>query len=185
MTTTADIERIWPELSWIEDADLRARTTRCWELAFAESPLTPEDLERMPFTLHVPNCPTTFMEHKRLVVHIARSSAESIGEFMPTSLPVDRDTLLAGAILADVGKLLEYESRDGECRQSNRGKYLRHPFTGVALARAAGLPDAVCHIIATHAGEGNLVARSNEAWIVHHADFMTYEPLVKGLKLDG
>ena len=29
------------------------------------------------------------------------------------------------------------------------------------------------------------MARSNEAWIVHHADFMTYEPLVKGLKLDG
>ena len=98
-------------------------------------------------------------------------------------MPVDRDALLAGAILADVGKLLEYEKVDGKVRQSVRGQYLRHPFTGVALAQEVGLPDPVCHVIATHAGEGNLVKRSAEAYIVHHVDFMTYEPLVKGLQI--
>ena len=72
----------------------------------------------------------------------------------------------------------------GELRQSRRGKYLRHPFTGVGLAQEAGVPDAACHIVATHAGEGNLVKRSPEAFVVHHADFMTYEPLVKGLVFD-
>ena len=41
-------------------------------------PLTPEDLEEIPFTLLVPGCKATFMEHKRCVVHIARKSAESI-----------------------------------------------------------------------------------------------------------
>ncbi len=46
----------------------------------------------------------------------------------------------------------------------------------VALALECGVPDAVCHIIATHAGEGDLVKRSTEAIIVHHADFMAYEP---------
>jgi len=34
----------------------------------------------------------------------------------------------------------------------------------------------VCHIIATHAAEGDLVQRSTEAYIVHHADFMAYLP---------
>ena len=53
----------------------------------------------------------------------------------------------------------------------------------MAVAMECGLPDAVCHIIATHAGEGNMVARSTEAWLVHHADFMTYEPFVKRLEL--
>jgi len=100
------------------------------------------------------------------------------------ALPVDMDVLVAGAILADVGKLLEYES-DGEggSRQSARGKYIRHPFTGVAVAMECGLPDAVCHIIATHAGEGDMIARTTEAWLVHHADFMTFEPFVKRLEL--
>jgi putative nucleotidyltransferase with HDIG domain len=97
-------------------------------------------------------------------------------EFMGNSLPIDTDVVVAGAILADVGKLLEYEKVDGETRQSARGKALRHPFTGVALAMEAGVPDAVSHIIAAHAGEGDLVQRSTEAIIVHHADFMAYLP---------
>jgi hypothetical protein len=43
--------------------------------------------------------------------------------------------VIAGAILADVGKLLEYEiGPDGKSRQSERGEALRHRFTGVALA---------------------------------------------------
>jgi putative nucleotidyltransferase with HDIG domain len=116
------------------------------------------------------------MEHKRCVVHIARRAAESMQEFLGRSLPIDLDTVIAGAILADVGKLLEYEKADGKARQSQRGENLRHPFTGVALAMAAGVPDQVCHVIAAHAGEGDLVKRSTEATIVHHADFMSYLP---------
>lgn len=172
---TAVIE-LWPELAWIENADLRERTLRTWELAFERSPLVPADLLSIPFTLLVPNCPATFMEHKRCVVHIARRSAESMREFLGRGLAIDMDTVLSGAILADVGKLLEYERIDGEVVQSDRGKALRHPFTGVALAMECGVPDAVCHIIAAHAGEGDLVKRSTEAIIVHHADFMSFLP---------
>jgi hypothetical protein len=53
---------------------------------------------------------------------------------------------------------------------------LRHPFTGVALALECGVPNEVCHVIAAHAAEGQLVKRSVEAWIVHHADFMAFDP---------
>lgn len=170
------VERLWPELEWIGDARLREQVTETWIRAFERSPLEPDDLERIPFTLLVPDCPATFMEHKRCVVHIARRGAEAMAEFMGTSLDIDMDTVIAGAILADVGKLLEYEKGDGEVRQSERGKALRHPFTGVALALECGVPDAVCHIIAAHAGEGDMVQRTTEAIIVHHADFMAYLP---------
>ena len=175
------VERLWPELEWISDAGLRAKVRRTWERAFELSPLSAEDLDKIPFTLLVANCPTTFMEHKRCVVHIARRSAEAMGEFMGRALKIDMDTVIAGAILADVGKLLEYEVKEGRARQSQRGEFLRHPFTGVALAMECGVPDAVCHIIAAHAAEGNLVKRSTEALIVHHADFMAFEPF-KNLK---
>jgi hypothetical protein len=78
------------------------------------------------------------MEHKRCVVHIARASGKAMREFMGRALPIDLDTVIAGAILADVGKLLEYElGPDGQSRQSERGEALRHPFTGVALAWSA------------------------------------------------
>src|SRR3954452_8041666 len=129
------VHRLWPELDWISNADLREKTARTWQRAFELSPLTADDLNRIPFTLLVANCPTTFMEHKRCVVHIARKAAESMKEFMGTALPIDTDTVIAGAILADVGKLLEYEKGEGgKTRQSKRGEFLRHPFTGVALA---------------------------------------------------
>jgi len=168
--------KLWPEIGWISDSGLREQVTQTWIQALELSPLTPDDLNQIPFTLLVPNCRTTFMEHKRCVVHIARKAAESMKEFMGKALPIDLDTVIAGAILADVGKLLEYEKVDGKSRQSKRGELLRHPFTGVALAMQCGVPDAVCHIIATHAAEGELVKRTTEAYIVHHADFMAYLP---------
>ncbi|MCZ6598939.1 MAG: HDIG domain-containing protein [Planctomycetota bacterium] len=171
-----EVQRLWPELEWIQDEDLREKTLQTWILGFERSPLEPADLEEIPFTLLVPNCPATFMEHKRCVVHIARRGAESMREFLGQALAIDMDTVIAGAILADVGKLLEYERVDGEARQSERGRHLRHPFTGVALCLECGVPEAVCHVVAAHAGEGDMVERSNEAIIVHHADFMSYLP---------
>jgi putative nucleotidyltransferase with HDIG domain len=173
----ADVERLWPEIAWISNPALREQVTQCWIKALERSPLKPDDLNHIPFTLLIPNCPITFMEHKRCVVHIARDAAKAISDFMGRALPVNMDTVLAGAILADVGKLLEYElGPDGKSRQSERGEALRHPFTGVALALECGVPDEVCHIIAAHAAEGDLVKRTTEAYIVHHADFMAYLP---------
>lgn len=172
----AEVLALWPELEWIQDEDLREATARTWELALARSPLTPADLSTIPFTLLVPDLKVSFMAHKRCVVHIARESAQKMNEFFATDLPVDLDVTIAGAILADVGKLLEYDLKDGQSCQSTTGRYLRHPFTGVALAMEAGVPDEVCHIISAHAGEGDMVKRTTEAYVVHHADFMTFLP---------
>jgi putative nucleotidyltransferase with HDIG domain len=173
------VRKLWPELDWITNRELRERVAATWVRGFELSPLVPEDLDRIPFTLLVPNCPATFMEHKRCVVHIARRSAEAMKEHLGRALSIDMDVVIAGAILADVGKLLEYENQDGRSRHSKRGELLRHPFTGVALAMECGVPDSVCHIIAAHAAEGDLVKRTTEAIIVHHADFMSYLPFKK------
>lgn len=170
------VKRLWPELEWISDESLREKALNTWVKGFELSPLEPDDLHQIPFTLLVPNCPASFMEHKRCVVHISRDAAKTMQEQLGKALTIDMDTVIAGAILADVGKLLEYEKVDGKAIQSARGKALRHPFTGVYLAMSCGIPDAVCHIIAAHATEGELVQRSTEAIIVHHADFMSYLP---------
>jgi len=172
----SDTLKLWPELEWISDAELREATALTWELALEESPLTAADLDRIPFTLLVPDLKVSFMAHKRCVVQVARASAEKMIEFFQDELPVDMDTVIAGAILADVGKMLEYGIEDGKLVKSEMGHYLRHPFSGVSLAQSCGVPPRVCHIIATHAGEGDMVKRSVEAYIVHHADFMTFLP---------
>jgi putative nucleotidyltransferase with HDIG domain len=173
------VKRLWPEIDWIQDSSLKRQVAATWARALERSSLRPADLEKIPFTLVIPNCPVTFMQHKRCVVHIARESAKAMRDFFDLHLPIDMDTVIAGAILADVGKLLEYEIVDGTPQQSQQGKLLRHPFTGVALAMECGVPARVCHIIATHSNEGDLVRRTTEAIIVHHADFMSYLPFRK------
>jgi len=172
------ILELWPELEWIADQALREKTAAVWELALGRSVLTPGDLQRIPFTLLCgPDLRVTFMEHKRSVVHISRECGRIINAMYHGELKVDMDILISGAILADVGKLLEYTLDDqGVAVQGLYGKYLRHPFSGVSLAEQCGLPPEVCHIIAAHADEGNLVKRTTEAYVVHHADFMTFLP---------
>jgi len=170
------VKKLWPELDWIEDKTLREQTAKTWALALEKSKLDADDLNEIPFTLLVKDCPVTFMEHKRAVVHISLDAAKAMRKFFGDNLPIDFDIVVAGAILADVGKLLEYDKVDGKAVVSEFGRLVRHPFSGVGLAMQCGVPDAVCHIIATHAGEGDLFKRSTEAYIVHHADFMSFLP---------
>lgn len=183
MQTYQDVYNLWPELDWISDQVLREKVAATWQLALDKSVLSANDLRRIPFTLLCgPDLKVSFMDHKRAVVHISRQSGEKMNAFFKDELPVNMDVLIAGAILADVGKLLEYEVNDnGDSVQGVYGKYLRHPFSGVSLAEQCGIPAEVCHIIAAHAGEGNMIKRSTEAYIVHHADFMTFLPFKERL----
>ena len=175
---------LWPELLWINDESLRTKTAETWKLALLKSVLTIEDLQKIPFTLLCgPDLQVSFMAHKRCVVHVAYESAKKMQMFFKDELPINMDHVIAGAILADVGKLLEYEIKDGKSCVGNYGNYLRHPFSGVSLAEQCGAPAEVCHFIAAHAGDGDLVKRSTEAYIVHHADFMTFLPFKDRLKI--
>jgi hypothetical protein len=170
------LKAIWPEIEWIEDAELKEKVYQTWEYALEQSVLSPEDLEVIPFTLLIKDCDVTFMEHKRAVVHIAVDSARAMQRFFGDKLPINMDYLVAGAILIDVGKLIEYVMKDGQAVVGKTGALLRHPFSGVGLAMRFGVPDEICHMIATHSKEGDLGKRTTESFIIHHADFMSFEP---------
>ena len=168
--------KIWPEIDWIKDEDLKQKVLDCWVYAIENSVLSPEDLEVIPFSLLIKDCNVTFMNHKRTCVQLSVDIAKRMKENFGHEIKIDMDLLIAGAILIDVGKLLEYDKVDGKLTTSKAGKLLRHPFSGVALADRFGLPPEVQHIIAYHAKEGDLAKRNVEAIIVHHADFVSFEP---------
>ena len=180
-----NVLKLWPELNWIKDEEIRENTAKVWELALERSVLTAEDLKRIPFTLLCgPDLKVTFMDHKRSVVHIARDAGNKINEMYHGELTCDMDVLISGAILCDVGKLLEYIiDENGKAIQGTYGKYLRHPFSGVSIAEECGIPAEISHIIAAHASEGNMIKRTTEAYVVHHADFMTFLPFKERLEI--
>jgi putative nucleotidyltransferase with HDIG domain len=168
--------KIWPEIEWIKDENLKQKVLDCWVYAIENSVLTVEDLEVIPFSLLIKDCNITFMNHKRTCVQLSVDIAKRMRENFGDEIQIDMDLLIAGAILIDVGKLLEYDKVNGKLTTSKAGKLLRHPFSGVALADRFGLPPEVQHIIAYHAREGDLAKRNVEAIIVHHADFVSFEP---------
>lgn len=168
------IKNIWPEIELIKNDDIKEKTYKCWEYAIEKSPLEPEDLQTIPFSLLIDNCDITFMNHKRTAVQLSIDIAKRMEENF--KMKINWDLLISGAILIDVGKLLEYEIVDGKLGTSRDGKLLRHPFSGVAIADRFGLPNDVQHIIAYHSKEGDLGKRTVESIIVHHADFVSFEP---------
>jgi len=165
-----------PELKKIEDVNLREKVIATYELAFKEGVFTVDDMEKIPFTLLIENCPFSYLDHVRAVTKCSIAVAENMKECFGDKAKINMDYLIAGGILHDVGKLLEYEVIEGKYVKSENGRNLRHPFSGIILAAKCGIPDEVLHMIAMHAKEGNLGKRSTESIIIHHSDFVNFEP---------
>jgi len=175
-----ELLKVLPELNDIENPDLREKTIQCFLLACQVGGKTPKVMQIMPFSALVPTR-VSFADKVRCVYHICVHTASAINQYMPEAIPLNMDILKSGALLCDVAKLIEIEKTPkGEWEKTRVGKLVRHPFSGVGLAMQAGLPEEVQHIIASHAGEGNLFPRTPEAIIVYHADFAVFDPFVDG-----
>jgi hypothetical protein len=169
-----------PEINEIENPELLEKVIACWAEAMEYREWTVDELRSIPFTLLAENVQIYFIEHVRTCAKMAlavnRVLDNAYGE---RKTPVNRDYLAAGSLLADVGKLLEFDKKDdGTVFKSDYGKHIRHPFSGVGLAFKHGLPSEVMHIIAVHSKEGVGETRSPEAIIFHHVDFIDFD-LVK------
>ena len=68
-----------------------------------------------------------------------------------------------------------FTNEKGETVKSANGKNLRHPFSGTVIALRNGCSDAIGHIIANHAHEGDGTLRSPEGVLVNKADFINFE----------
>lgn len=86
-------------------------------------------------------------------------------------LPLNKDNLIAAAILHDIAKLFEWKR--GRQGLEHTGVLLDHTMLGVAELYSRGFPEEVIHIIAAHFGEhGPTPPRNFEALIMHHLDNM-------------
>lgn len=168
--------RLLPEIKEINDIELRDKVIDCWSEAIEFRSWTEDLLRGIPFTLLVDNVKITFIDHVRAVCRMCMALDDVLSEIHgPRKVPLNRNYLIAGALLADVGKLLEYEIVNRKPVKSDYGRHIRHPFSGVGLAFKHNLPPEVMHIIATHSKEGTGEKRLPESIIFHHADFIDFE----------
>lgn len=168
--------KIFTEVEGIKDKKLKENVLKIWERAMEMGDWRNEDLDKIPFTLLLPHTKISLIEHTRAVTLCALKMADFVETFYE-DIKVNRDYLIAGCLLHDVGKLLEYEKTEDGFRKSKTGKLLRHPVMGVKLAGEFGIPLEVLHIVYTHSKEGDIYERTIESIIVHHCDFINFESL--------
>lgn len=176
---TAVVELL-PEINWVKDLNLRQAVVECHVDALTEGGWKPSDMDRIPFALAFPDCPASYLRHIQAVTRMCRTIMEEYntvyqgqGDFM-----LDHDTLIAGALLHDIGKLVEWTmGPDGKFGKSGDGRYLRHPISGTVIAMRNGIPANIAHIIACHAHEGDGAKRSPEAVIVNKVDMMNFDSI--------
>ena len=176
MTTREKIIDLLPEVNEIGDAALREQVVAVWADAMTQGGWSADDVARMPFTLLAEDVRVSFIEHVRTVCQMCIAMAKVLVESYGERVKINRDTLIAGALLADVGKLIEFE-RDGAggFRFAPMYQHLRHPFTAVGLCWKHGVAPAVMHVVATHSWEGDKFKRQPESIIFHHADFTDFD----------
>ncbi len=168
--------RLLPEIADIRDKETQEKVVACWDEAIHFRGWTEELLRNIPFTLLAENVKITFIDHVRAVCRMCIAVDDVLNEMHGSNkTPINRDYLIAGALLADVGKLLEFEIVNGKPIKSSYGKHIRHPFSGVGLAFKHELPSEVMHIIATHSKEGTGERRSPESILFHHCDFIDFD----------
>lgn len=163
-----------PEIAWIDSADLRRLVVEAWAYALAES-----SFDRIT-SLPAEGNPGIFLlkrgtqaDHLRGVTRIATSIADEFRAAYPEA-DIDRDVVIAGGLIHDVGKPYEFDPArraKWEADPSRAGlPSLRHPVYGIHVCIAVGLPEEVTHIALAHSYEGDFLVRSLEAIIVHRAD---------------
>ncbi|HUK51081.1 MAG TPA: HD domain-containing protein [Terriglobales bacterium] len=159
--------RLLPEVSQIRDSRLAQRVLKTWQLAEERGGWKANELHDIPFTLLI-STKTSLLDHTRSVTRMAMAIARERAD-------LNMDYVIAGGLLHDVGKLLEYEKRGQQIAKSESGELVRHPVSGYALTKETNMPEEVSHIVISHSEEGEKVKRTPEAILIHHCDFIDFE----------
>ena len=178
--TTDQIAELFPDIRKITDADLRDKVAAVWDEAITTGcggkGWTFDELRAVKFTLLAGDIDLRYIEHLNSCVKQCIAIADVLESVFGDRIPINRDVLIAGSLLADVGKPLEYDKdARGNVIKGHYGDMLRHPFSGVGMCYKHCLPAEVMHIIATHSHEGDKVQRTIESIIFHHADFVDFD----------
>jgi putative nucleotidyltransferase with HDIG domain len=178
-----------PEVELIEDEDLRAKVVEVHALALLETGY--DRIDDIPPS-GVPESPLmkrgSQADHYRGVATMALGMAKGLEDVLG-GVGIDRDLLVAAALVHDVGKAYEFSSWDRwkDERSRTGSPSLRHPVYGAHLAISVGLPEEVVHCVAAHPymGEGAFVKASLETTVVQYADVAFWKILDAGGLLEA
>jgi hypothetical protein len=159
-----DVVAIFPEVEQIKDAKLRRAVIEVWEELWRMSPWT--DVNEVPTS---PEIPYPTVPHNQSIMAMALAVADAFEKFH--GVKVNRDHLIAAAILQDASKVVEFRrGANGTIENTTIGQNYPHAFWGAHLALQKGVPDAVVHVLLTHTPQAAKFPQTLEGKILYYVD---------------
>src|SRR3954469_11707170 len=136
--TVKEIAELFPDVMSIRDASLREKVAAVWDEALTSGcggkGWTFDEIRAIPFTLLAGKIDLRFVEHLNSCVKQCIAIEKVLTDTFGDRIPINHDHLVAGALLADVGKMLEFDKdAKGQVIKGRYGDLIRHPFSGVGL----------------------------------------------------
>ena len=180
----SQVEVAFPELDEIDSDSLREQVIEAWVLALERGGW--RDIEDVPYAWNIHE--VSNVEHVRGVTRIALDAARQQRDFHGAD--PDIDTIVAAALLHDVGKCYEYVDHvDDDILDDPDGTYaseeVPHSLSGYALAHEVGCPLSVQRAIPHFLGE--VPKRTLEAELLKSANSASSNAITQaamGITLD-
>lgn len=165
MEKEMDFTRLDPYMEQIQSETLREAVRQVWEGLFQKSCW--EKLEDVPCSLE----PTaiSLVQHTCNVTDYAIHAAKVYDQGYE-ELTIHMDYLIAGCLLHDVSRIVEYEPAMGKTRVSDEGQIYVEQFLGVSAALGANLPTEVVHMVVANTPKTNLAPATPEALILYFCE---------------
>lgn len=161
--TDEELRKTFGTIDEIKDSALREKVLQAWQAALKESEWS--DIMEIPFMPGYDAANFGFVHHVRAVAAYSHATALVYNKLEPE--PVNVDHVLAGALLHDVSKVVEYAPGGG---RTGWGRRVTHGIFGVHLCAQFGLPIEVTHIVSSHTSKLSMPPRTPEAIIVAKSD---------------
>ena len=160
-----DLVAIFPQINDIHDESLRIAVTEVWDELWRRSSWL--DINAMPTSVEVPSYP--HIPHNQAVLTMALAVADTFESIH--GVKVNRDHLIAGAVLQDASKVVETEpDPEAGIAQTETGKSLPHAFWAAHVALQKGVPESIVHIILNHTPQSPRFPESLEGKILYYVD---------------
>ena len=178
-----DVCKLFPEIAEISSKELQVLTIKALIMGIEQGGWDKTTISLVPVTVNWQCCSSNLLEHIRTVTQVCISNFDVLNKYyINNGVPFQRDIVVTGALLHDLGKFTEFSLENNKPVHSKTAYLMRHPLSGAIIAAKAGLPDEIVHLIATHSFEGDKSNQTAESDFIRQIDIFVFKCSVYGLK---
>jgi putative nucleotidyltransferase with HDIG domain len=167
------VRQLLPEVERIGDQKLADAVVEIWAKAWETSEWA--DLEDCPKAPELPHT-RTLITHSRTVAQLSMAMCDTLAS--QNGLVISTDDVIAIALLHDVSKLHEFARTADGSEKSEIGRKYQHAFLAAHWMEQLGLSTDLVHAVIAHTPLSGVIPQTQEALIVHYADFADSDSLL-------